>query len=173
MPVKKILKKKQENADIGTRKVIGFFGNNPDKYSVDEKHLATFSNFYPVKFILDDITWNSVEQWMMYQKAKLFGDQEIMEKIKNETKPKAIKALGRKVANFDPNIWDQNKKKLVKRGILAKFKQNEDLKKNLIMTGNNILAEASQWDKIWGIGMWKTNKNIQDPKKMERSEFIG
>ena len=48
-------------------------------------------------------------------------------------------------------------------GLLLKFGQNEDLKKVLLDTGDKIIAEASPFDKLWGIGIDETtaikNKN--------------
>ena len=38
-------------------------------------------------------------------------------------------------------------------GNKAKFGQNADLKAFLLSTGDALLAEASPYDKIWGIGL--------------------
>ena len=90
---------------------------------------------------------------MMYNKAILFGDTTIANKILQETTPKVIKSLGRKVRNFDENIWNKHKEEIVFKGNYLKFTQNKELKEELISTENKMLVEASPYDKIWGIGI--------------------
>lgn len=111
-----------------------------------------FSNWHPSEFIIDGITFNSGEQWMMYQKAKIFNDAISMDKILNETNPKIQKQLGRNVENFDPNIWDDVRYDLVKIGLREKFLQNEDMLKYLLEYEGYQIVEASPYDRIWGIG---------------------
>ena len=125
--------------------IIFFFG--ADNY---------LSNWHPAKFILtfnnDDYNFENVEQAMMASKAMLFNDLESFQKILKTPNPKSVKALGRKVKNFDPKLWDEHKKYIVKTAVLGKFLYNDKLKENLLATGNKFLAEDSPYDKIWGIG---------------------
>ena len=111
-----------------------------------------FSQWYPSKFVIDGITYNNAEQYMMYQKALLFNDDEIADFILHATSSKMCKSLGRKDHNFDEAIWRQHRYKIVYDGNLAKFSQNENLKKRLCET-TGILAEANPLDNIWGIGL--------------------
>lgn len=99
------------------------------------------------------ITYNCAEQYMMYQKAILFKDKEIAQKILAETSPKIIKAFGRHVANFDPAVWDKSKFDIVRTGNYLKFTQNKELKQKLLETKDAVLAEASPYDCVWGIGL--------------------
>lgn len=64
---------------------------------------ACLSNFYPCKFEFNGKIFNFSEQCFMYQKAMLFNDFKIAEQILNETDVRKIKALGRKVKDFDEN----------------------------------------------------------------------
>ena len=121
--------------------------HNPDEEN------GYLSNWYLSDFYVDNIMFSSMEQYMMYQKALLFKDDEIAKEILNEVDPKNIKALGRKIKNFNSVIWDQAKLKIVVDGNYYKFTQNEDLKKQLLDTNYNVIVEASPLDKIWGIGI--------------------
>lgn len=125
--------------------IIFFFG--ADNY---------LSNWYPTEFQLifnnKDYTFQNVEQAMMASKAILFKDLESFNKILKTPNPKSVKALGRKVKNFDPNIWDKHKKYIVKTAVLGKFLYNTEIKEQLLNTGDSYLAEDSPYDKIWGIG---------------------
>mgnify|MGYP001732216436 FL=1 len=113
---------------------------------------ACLSNFYPCEFIFNGKTFNFSEQCFMYQKALLFNDFEIAEQILNETDVRKIKALGRKVKNFNNELWDIHKEDFMYNACYAKFSQNDRLKDFLLGTGNREIIEASPVDNIWGIG---------------------
>lgn len=124
-----------------------YFWKTSDKYGI-------FSQWYKSDFKdINDIKYNCAEQFMMYQKAILFGDNDVANEILNETDPKNIKALGRKIKNFNQQEWDENKFEIVIAGNFYKFTQNNELKNILLNTGNEDIAEASPLDKIWGIGI--------------------
>lgn len=97
-------------------------------------------------------TYLCCEQWMMAWKARLFKDQEILEKIMLETNPVRMKALGRKVRNFNKETWEEYRYSIVERGNLLKFMQHPKLAKRLIKTGKLQLIEAAARDRVWGIG---------------------
>ena len=51
--------------------------------------------------------------------------------------------------------------------------QNEDLKKRLLNTGNDILAECAVQDKIWGIGLSMKDVNRWDMEKWRGENLLG
>lgn len=93
------------------------------------------------------------EQYMMFQKASLFKDDKIKQKIIQEINPKNIKKLGREVKNFNNETWNRYKEFIVYQGNLLKFSSNEDLKEKLLNTGNKVLIETSPFDSVYGIGL--------------------
>ena len=113
------------------------------------------------------------EQYMMAGKAELFGDQEIREQILKCNDPKQIKALGRKVRNFDQKVWDKFKYAIVLNGNWLKFSQNRELREFLLSTGDNILVEASPYDNIWGIRISANSPEAQDPFKWHGQNLLG
>jgi ribA/ribD-fused uncharacterized protein len=112
-----------------------------------------FSQWWVQPFEIDGKTFNCAEQWMMYNKAILFGDNEIAEKIMQTNDPKEQKALGREVNGFNETQWNTHARKIVIEGNKSKFSQHSDLMRKLFDTGNTLLVEASPSDKIWGIGL--------------------
>ena len=70
---------------------------------------SCLSQWYKSDFIIDDVKYCCMEQYMMAEKAKLFNDSETLNLIMDETDQKTIKDLGRMVKNFNSNIWDENK----------------------------------------------------------------
>lgn len=125
---------------------------------------ACLSNFYPCEFEFNDKMFNFSEQCFMYQKALLFNDFEIAEQILNETDVRKIKALGRKVKDFDNELWDKHKEDFMFNACYAKFSQNDKLKDFLLSTGNREIVEASPVDSIWGIG-FSSDKAMENVDK--------
>lgn len=72
------------------------------------------------------------------------------------------------VTNYNESIWNGFRQIVVFEGLLAKFSQNEDLKKQLEATKNCILAECAVRDKIWGIGL-----SMKDPDRFEIEKWNG
>lgn len=119
-------------------------------------------------FVIDGVTYNCAEQYMMAEKARLFGDDDALQIIMGTNSPKVQKATGRLVKNFRKDRWEENAKLIVYRANLAKFLQNADMLEWLITTAGTTLVEASPWDTIWGIGM-----GAEDPRCLDRSQWKG
>lgn len=110
----------------------------------------------------------------MAQKAALFGDEPTRAKIMATSDPRKIKTLGRQVQNFNEQEWHANRFHIVVKGNLAKFSQNEEIKRILkIHTLDKILVEASPVDDIWGIGMAKDNPAIIHPDLWRGQNLLG
>jgi hypothetical protein len=122
-----------------------------------------YSQWHKANMTIDNIEYNSCEQYMMHQKALLFGDEETAELIMQEKNPREQKKFGRMVKGFDKSTWDKNSLAIVYEGNLAKFSQNEGLKKEMLATGNRFFVEASPVDNIWGIGMDQDSPGVEDP----------
>mmetsp|Transcript_15671 Transcript_15671/g.39802 ORF Transcript_15671/g.39802 Transcript_15671/m.39802 type:complete len:167 (-) Transcript_15671:750-1250(-) len=132
------------------RKMLYFFGHEARKCG----QKACLSNWYPASFVDDKgQTFAHVEQYMMYQKAKLFEDEKMAEAILAEDCPRACKKYGRQVRGFSEDVWNRHAQDIVRNGCFFKFDQNEKLRKFLLSTSPCHLAEASPFDKVWGIGI--------------------
>ena len=142
------------------REIICF--HNPDE---DNGYL---SNWWMSEFRVDGIRFTSAEQYMMYGKAKLFGDIETQAKILAVTDVAKIKALGREVKGFDDAVWTANREQIVYEGLKAKFSDDEELKEKLLSTGDVILAECAVHDRVWGIGL-----SMKDPNRFNVEKWRG
>lgn len=147
------------------RKIICF--HNPDEEN------AYLSNWYMSDFEYDGIKFSSLEQYMMYKKAEVFGDKEISKEILNTDDVGKIKTLGREVKNYNDTIWNGLRQVIVFEGLYAKFSQNNELKEKLLATGEDILAEASGTDLIWGIGLSMTDEKRFDMSKWKGQNLMG
>ena len=106
-------------------KYLFFWGHQPSK--TGEILKSCFSQWWQVNFTIDNIEYKSAEHYMMAEKARLFKDQEVLEKILECKSPAAAKKLGRQVKNFEPTLWEANSFEVVKRANYYKFAQNDDL----------------------------------------------
>jgi ribA/ribD-fused uncharacterized protein len=119
------------------------------------KKYGFLSNFYHTEFSEDGKTYCCSEQYFMKKKQELFDpiNLGLSNRIMMSTKPSDIKWYGRQVKNFSEKIWNEHKFRIMRQAVFLKFSQNPDLKKLLLQTENNNLAEASPTDRVWGIGL--------------------
>ena len=167
------VKEQQKGIKKGEKKLnFVFFWKQGDE---KQNHVSKgcLSQWQKCKFEVDGISYNCAEQYMMAEKARLFGDEETRQRIMHEDSPDKIKQLGREVKGFDSEIWDQHKFEVVVKGNLAKFKQNPEMLKFLKGTGTAILVEASPFDRVWGIGLKEGDKDIEDAEKWYGSNLLG
>ncbi len=141
-------------------RIIGF--HNPDE------EYGFLSNWSLSNFVAFRIEFSSMEQYMMYQKAVVFKDEEIASQILRTSDVAEIKSLGRAVRNYDDHVWNGVRQIVVYEGLTSKFSQNEDLKRLLKETDDAVLAECAVKDRIWGIGL-----SMTDPDRLDRSKWQG
>lgn len=152
-------------------KFLFFWGHTPP--TDGGVNQSCFSQWWMCSFQVDGIVYSCTEQYMMAEKARLFGDKAMLEAIMKSDHPKEMKAFGRAVQNFDKQVWSEQCYDIVKRGNLAKFSQNSALWDVMKMTKNRILVEASPRDRIWGIGMGKSNPDAENPLKWRGQNLLG
>jgi len=152
-------------------KFLFFWGHTPDpRGRITETCL---SQWWTARFEIEGITYSCAEQFMMAEKARMFHDKEMLSLILGAKHPKAMKAYGRSVRNFNQEIWENSCYDIVKKASMAKFSQNRELWEFLRSTKNRILVEASPRDRIWGIGMGKSNPDAKCPVKWKGSNLLG
>jgi ribA/ribD-fused uncharacterized protein len=148
-----------------------FWGHQPSKDG--QITSSCLSQWWPSPFEVEGIVYPKAEHWMMSQKARLFGDDEIARRILSAESPKAVKQLGREAKNFDAAVWDKEKLAIVQEGSFQKFSQNAGLRDYLTATGELILVEASPVDRIWGIGLAADNADASNPLQWRGDNFLG
>ncbi|AGF85075.1 hypothetical protein QJ854_gp707 [Moumouvirus goulette] len=135
-----------------TDNYIFFYGHNPNK-----KGTEIYSQWFPSIFYeeIDNkiIQYFNAEQYMMAHKALLFEDFHNYKKFMKENNPSKVKKAGRRIKNFNEDLWNDYKYDIVVSGNKLKFEQNPDLLEKLLKTGNKLFVESSPYDYIWGIGM--------------------
>ncbi|MFC2661713.1 MAG: NADAR family protein [Eubacterium sp.] len=138
-----------------------------------EKEYGFLSNWYEAEFTIDGKTFTSIEQYMMYRKAVVFHDEEHAQKVLSLTDAREIKAIGRKVRNYNDTVWNGVRQIIVYEGLMAKFTQNKELRDKLLATGGAILAECNPGDPIWGIAMERDDENRYYMETWKGSNYLG
>jgi ribA/ribD-fused uncharacterized protein len=155
----------------GQPKYLFFWGHQPQPDGSVGK--GCLSQWWPVRFTVDGVTYPSAEHFMMTAKALLFGDTEMAGRIPLAPHPGEAKALGRQVHGFDEERWAQRRFGLVVAGNVAKFGQNPQLREYLLTTGDRVLVEASPRDQVWGIGMAASNDLATSPEHWRGANLLG
>lgn len=127
-----------------------------------------FSQWHPSTFVVDGITFKTAEQYMMYQKALTFNDEDAAARVLSTTDPREQKKIGRSVKNFDPLEWSAKAMDVVYAGNKEKFQQNPSMLIELLKTGDKELVEASPYDTIWGIGL-----DESDERSLNKTQWLG
>ena len=119
-------------------------------YNRDEPYYE-FTNFYAAPIDLDGKTWPTTEHYFQAQK---FIGTSYPEVIRNFDRPRQAFDLSRNptVSRWRRSDWEEIKKDIMKKALLAKFTQHKRLRQMLLSTGDNMLIEHTPYDKFWGDG---------------------
>lgn len=108
------------------------------------------SNFYYCNITYNGLEFTNAEA--AFQSMKCISD--IQRKLFRHLNPSSAKRLGRSVALR--HDWESIKLSVMEDVIRAKFTQNPDLARKLIVTGNAKLIEGNTWgDAYWGFDLRK------------------
>lgn len=144
-----------------------------DNYSFFFGKECPLSNFYPSVFVVDNIEYNSGEQFLQKTKASFCGDHQKVKEIMSATNPAEQKYLGSKVSNFEQRKWERSAAEIVKRGLYEKFRQNPKLFDVLRSTGHTVLVECNRNDSFWAIGLGMGSKIKTDPGRWKGCNALG
>jgi ribA/ribD-fused uncharacterized protein len=134
---------------------------------------SCFSQWYEAPFTTGGQRYGTAEHFMMAEKARLFGDEEIRRRILHLRTPGEAKKLGREIAGFDEPTWVRERFGVVVAANLQKFGQNPALRDFLVQTGDRVLVEASPVDSIWGIGLAGDHADAALPDRWPGLNLLG
>ena len=162
----------QRESQAGVRnKYVFFWSHRPRVAGVVDR--SCFSQWYPASFVVEGDRYGTAEHYMMAEKARLFGDEEVRARILAASSPGEVKQLGREVRGFDEARWTEARFGIVARGNQAKFAQHPELRAFLLGTGRRVLVEASPTDRVWGIGLAEQDERATDPLSWQGLNLLG
>lgn len=145
-----------------------------------------FSSFYPspfkpsylglnapIEFSYYDYEYPTAEHYFQLAKAKHFNDFEIADKIMATKSPGEAKSFGSKVANYDESSWANIRLQVMYQAHLYKMIHNPKLAHSLVATSGKIIAEATIYDRVWGIGLWANDEKAQDFRYWRGTNYLG
>ncbi|MFD7918577.1 NADAR family protein [Streptomyces sp. NPDC059740] len=131
------------------------------------------SQWWPAPFTVDGVRYATAEHWMMAGKARLFGDADAEQRALAAGHPRDAKEAGRGVRGFDEAAWRAHRYALVVTGNIHKFGRHPDLREYLLTTGDRVLVEASPTDRVWGIGLARTDPRSEDVAQWRGENLLG
>jgi len=167
-------------------KVVPFYG-----HVAGERQ--SFSNFYlqprPTPFVVPSCCWHEAfgarherrnlvafsEKSIMLCKAALFQDGESFDLIASASTPQECKKLGRGVRGFDEEVWARTVCAVAVTIVFQKFssKHLAAEREVLLRTGEQLLAEASPRDALWGIGAGTHDDTLVYPARWRGANVLG
>lgn len=180
----------------GVNRVCGWFGvahvafpsippdNSVLFFSRDRADFPFLSNFYPCSVELDGTLWPNTEAYYQAQKS---DNPEYRARILKRPEGRWSKKVGNSYledGQFPPKSWfrthsedlrtdwKSRKVEVMRRGLHAKFTQNENLRLALLNTGTAKLIEDSPNDSFWGLGEDGRGNNLLGKMLMELREEL-
>ena len=164
----------QQAVENGRRLSFFFFwGHRAEEGSEGRPGPWCLSQWWPAPFEYDGDLFPTAEHFMMWKKARLFGDSAVAAAILKTNDAGEAKELGRKVRGFNEPPWIRHRDGVVRAGNLAKFAQHATLGDYLLSIGADVIAEASPVDAIWGIGVRSTDPRARDPRRWPGLNLLG
>ena len=109
-------------------------------------YLATYSSH---GFVKDGIYWKTSEH---YYQAQKFSNSAVRKLIINAPTPKEASNIGRNRMYTLREDWELVKQQIMFDAVYYKFKQNEQILKKLLETGDAYIVEATVKENYWGCG---------------------
>ena len=116
------------------------------------------SNLYISQITFDGRTFSSAEVAYQYGKPK---DPAVAEWLASAPKPRFCALAAHALLPYDvKSDWKTTKVDRMRRVLIEKFRQNEELRKKLVETKDSELIEASNTDSFWGVGLSGLGENM-------------
>lgn len=131
------------------------------------------SNWSPHSLMEGGVVFRTAEHYLMYHKAIHMEDEVSARRILGANGPREAKVIGREVAGFDEGKWVLIREDIMYRALLLKVNSYPAMKMDLAATTGCIIAEASPYDAIWGIGCGQTNPKAHDPAQWPGLNLLG
>lgn len=148
-----------------------FRGHQPDMAGGIDR--SCLSENYAAPFDTEGERFSTVEHYLAWRKAVLFGDAHAAERILRAESPTKAKAIGRSVTPFNDEVWKAHRLEVAVAGNIAKFSAHPELADYLAQTGHKVLADASPIDRVWGIGLAADDPSAKDPQLWPGLNIMG
>lgn len=122
---------------------------------------------------MDGLHFTSTEQYIMYRKCVILGDEAAAQKVLATNVPSQQKAIAHSVKPYNAILWEGLRQAVALRGLIAKFGQNDDLKEQLLATEDAYLVECSHSDKDWACNCGLDEESRKDMRQWTGKNILG
>ena len=157
----------KDHLKIGNKEVDAVFFHLPEEPN------GYLSNWHKAPFTLDGHVYSSTEQYIMYRKCKMFGDDAAAEAVLATDDCAKQQKIGREAKGYVNSIWSGQRQIIALRALTAKFSQNRDLREMLLNTGDSYLVECAHSDRIWACGIRLNDEARHDILKWSGQNLLG
>ena len=113
-------------------------------------YLSPFSNFHKSKVVVNQISFNCVEQAFQYNKAMNAGYATCAYRIMNENNPVTMKRMTKLIPKHkvDEHVLID----IMEKAVYSKFTLNKELQVHLVNTGSRKMLECNPYDRFFSTG---------------------
>ena len=130
---------------------------------------STFTNIHPASITMQGVKYRNAEQAIQAEKAMYMGDWDAYHNVMNAITGAQLNSSR---TRLESESWDQFSNKFILPLLTAKFEQNEDMKKELLDTGNARLIYASTYDLKWGNGLQYDEVRNGNPNEWKGTNML-
>ncbi|KAI8911161.1 hypothetical protein EDD86DRAFT_134090 [Gorgonomyces haynaldii] len=162
--LQELIRKKAQFQVLSDSIIADKLAYNDNRYCFTGPSKTKLDNWSPCHLKLQGVDMGTSEQAIfLVGKAGIFGDKETLTLgLSQIWTPKKAKMMGRDVKGFDPETWATESLWISDLVLLMKALQDEECLKELMSTGKRQIAEASRFDKLWGVGCESKNALVKD-----------
>lgn len=152
-----------------------FWGHQHDLDNPEKVDRPCLSQWYDnnSSFTVLHERYRTAEHWMMTHKARLFEDDEMVDRILRARTAAKARKLGRLVQPYEEKKWMAKARDIVIEGNYHKFGQNPKLKDYLLSTGDKVLVESTPLDTLWGTGFNRSHRSAAQPAEWKGKNWMG
>lgn len=166
-PPKPLISVKEAKQMANSKQPIILFSNT------DTDEYGFLSLKWAVQIEFQSTIYHSAKQAIFAELAKLFGDQENLEKIMSSETADEITYSVKNISDENATKWNEAIKKLMYDVNLAKFNQYAELSGRLIETRNAIIGAYEPNDTLIGIGIASENPLAKNPINWAGQNILG
>ncbi|MDR6208299.1 NADAR family protein [Paraburkholderia graminis] len=115
----------------------------------------------------------NIEQYMMWRKAKLFGNDALAADMLAASNPRKLKAMGRAVEANQADVWERERMRGWWTAVISSCRRSRRCAMKLLAIGERMLVEASPDDGIWGIYLAEDDPRALDPEQWLGRNLLG
>ena len=121
----------------------------------DTSHLLSPASPHPI--VLEDENWQTAEH---YVQAQLAGSAGAVERIRKMTSARQAFDFNKPWYRRKKTGWKNQRRLFMTRALYTKVQMYEEVRDYLLSTGDDYIAETSQYDHYWGIGRDQRGENM-------------